>query len=129
MDYLASSLGCASQCAAKQRPTCCELSLHLLEDGVLGCSLGPARQRLRGGAGEHGGHVGDVLQAHAEGADQLLDKVQGVRRDLGVGHGAAFLKGHRVALGQALLELPQHLHRHGRRERERVPQSAHSQSE
>lgn len=87
-------------------PTCCELALHLLEDGVLSCGLGPPGQRLRGSAGEHGGNVGDVLQAHTKGAHQLLDKVEGVWGDLGIGHGAALLKGYRVALSQALLELP-----------------------
>lgn len=95
----------------KSQPTCCELSLHLLENRVLGCSLSPTGQRLRGSAGEHGGNIGDVLQADTKGANQLLDKVQCVRRDLGVRHCTALLKGHRVAFSQALLELPQDLQR------------------
>lgn len=92
-------------------PTCCKLSLHLLEDRVLGCGLGPTSKRLGSSAGEHGGNIRDVLQSDTKGADQLLDKVQRVRRDLGVGHGAALLKGHGVAFSQALLELPQDLQR------------------
>ena len=86
-----------------------ELALQLLEDGVLGGGLGAPGQGLRGGAGEHCGDVGHVLQAHPERAHQLLDEVEGVGRDLGVRHCSALLKGHRVALGQALLELPEDL--------------------
>ena len=93
----------------KSQPTCCELSLHLLKDGVLSCGLGPAGERLGGSAGEHGGHVGNVLQANAKGADQLLDKVECVWCDLGIRDGPALFKGHWIALGQALLELPQNL--------------------
>lgn len=74
--------------------TCGELSLHLLEHWVLRRGLSSASQGLGGGAGEHGGNVGDVLQTHAEGADQLLDKVERVWRDLGVRHRSALLKGH-----------------------------------
>lgn len=89
--------------------TCGELALHLLEDGVLGSGLGSPGQGLRSSAGEHGGDVGDVLQAYPEGAHQLLHKIEGVRGDLGVGHRPALLEGHGVALGQSLLELSQHL--------------------
>lgn len=93
-----------------------ELALQLLEDGVLRRGLRPPSQRLGGRAGEHGGDVGDVLQAHPKRAHKLLDKVQGVGGDFGIGHRSAFLKGDRVALGQALLELPENLV-----ERDRTP--------
>ena len=86
-----------------------ELALQLLEDGILGGGLGAPGQGLGGGAGEHGGHVGHVLQAHPKRAHQLLDEVEGVWRDLGVRHRSALLKRHGVALGQALLELPEDL--------------------
>lgn len=93
----------------KIQPTCCELSLHLLKNGVLGCGLSTAGQRLRGSAGEHGGNIGDILQADTKGANQLLDEVECVWRDLGIRHSAALLKCHRVAFSKALLELPQDL--------------------
>lgn len=86
-----------------------ELALQLLEDGVLGGGLGAPGQGLGGGTGEHRGDVGHVLQAHPERAHQLLDEVEGVRRDLGVRHRSALLKRYGVALGQALLELPEDL--------------------
>lgn len=71
-----------------------ELALELLEDGVLRRGLSAPSQGLRGGAGEHGGDVGHVFQAHPECAHQLLDEVECMGCDLGIGHGSALLKGH-----------------------------------
>ena len=60
---------------------CGELTLHLLEDGVLGGGLGSTRQRLGRGAGERRRHARHVLDAHAERAHQLLHEVQRVGGD------------------------------------------------
>lgn len=90
----------------KSQPTCCELSLHLLENWILGCGLGPAGQWLRCSAGEHVGNIGNVLQADSKGANELLDKVECVGCDLGIRHCTALFKGHWVTFRQALLKLP-----------------------
>lgn len=89
--------------------TCGELALHLLEHRVLSSGLSSAGQGLWGGAGEHGGHIRDILQAHTECADQLFHKVEGVWSDFSIRHSAALFECHRVAFRQALLELPQNL--------------------
>jgi hypothetical protein len=47
--------------------------------------------------------------ADAEGGDDLLDEVERVRRDGGVGDGGAVVEGHHVALGQPRAQLTQHL--------------------
>lgn len=92
-----------------QRLTGGELALQLLEDGVLSGGLRPPSQRLGGGAGEHGGDIGHVLQAHPKRAHQLLDEIESVGGDFGIRHSPAFLKCDRVTFRQALLELPENL--------------------
>lgn len=98
--------------------TCGKLAFHLLEHRVLSGRLSSAGQGLRSRTGEHGGHIGYVLQPHPERAHQLLHKVKRVRGDLSIRYGSALLKSHGVAFGQALLELTQDLRKkHGKEER------------
>ena len=51
----------------------------------------------------------DVLDADAEGGDELLHEVERVRRDGGVRHALAVVEGDDVALGEALAQLAEHL--------------------
>lgn len=74
--------------------TCCKLALHLLEHWVLSGGLSSAGQRLRGGTGEHGGHIRDILQAYTECADQLFHKVERMWSDFSIGHCSTFFKRH-----------------------------------
>lgn len=74
--------GCVYVCGCML--TCGKLALHLLEHRVLGSGLSSASQRLGGSAGEHGGDIGDILQAHSKRAHQLLHKVQCVWCNLSI---------------------------------------------
>lgn len=56
-----------------------KLALHFLEHRILCGGLSTAGQGLTCGARERGAHARDILDPHTKRADQLLDKVQGVR--------------------------------------------------
>ena len=63
-----------------------ELTLHFLEHRILRGSLSAAGQGLGRRTGECGADTGHVFYPHPKGADQLLDKVQGVGGDGCISH-------------------------------------------